>query len=139
MVDIVAAAPGVQLAGDVHSQAADQLAFDMEEEVLVLAGVDKMLEVEGPLDVVERLEDRTRLFAGQQSAFGKQHRARPVDLHLITPVMAFHAFEQRTEDGVLVDLRRKFLVAWRVHLVTFVHSGIRPWGGQAGSCFEARQ
>ena len=61
-------------------------------------------------DVVERFEDGARLLVRQQPAFGEQHGARLVDPHLVAPVMALHAFEQRGEDGVLVDPRRKFLV-----------------------------
>ena len=115
VVDVVAASPGVQLAGDVDAQAADQLAFDIEEEILVLAGIDEAVEVDGLEDVVERLEDCACLFVRQQPAFGQQHGARLVDLHLIAPVMALHAFEQRGEDGVLVDPRRKFLVVCFLH------------------------
>ena len=61
-------------------------------------------------DVAEGLEDPARLFLGQQPAFGQQHGARLVDLHLIAPVMALHAFEQRSEDGILVDPRGEFPV-----------------------------
>ncbi len=57
VVDVVAAAPGVQLAGHLDAQTADQLGFDIEEEILVLAGIDEAVEVDGREDVVERLED----------------------------------------------------------------------------------
>ena len=41
VVDIVAAAPGMELARDFDAQPADQLGFDVKEEILVLARVDE--------------------------------------------------------------------------------------------------
>jgi hypothetical protein len=109
VVDVVAASTRVQLAGDLDAEATDQLALDIKEEVLVLAGVLEPVEIEMAQDVVERIQDGARLLRPEQVAFGEQHGARLVDAHLVAPVVALHALEQRREDGVLVHLRREFL------------------------------
>ena len=118
VVDVVAAAPGVQLAGDFDAQAADQLGLHVEEEILVLAGIDEAVEVDGLEDVIEGVEDEAGFVLRQQRAFGQQHGARLVDPHLVAPVMALHALEQRSEDGILVDTRREFLVVRIAHALS---------------------
>ena len=139
VIDVVAAAPGVELAGDFDAQAADELAFDVEEEILVLAGVDEADEVDGREDVVEGAEDGAGFVGRQPPALGEQHGARLVDAHLVAPVMALHALEERGEDGVLVDPRRKFLIS---HLCAPTLAAgaaalppegaqFAPWGGPA--------
>jgi hypothetical protein len=109
VVDVVAATPGVQLAGDLDAQPTDELALDVEEEVLVLARVGEVLEIETADNVVERVENVARFVLFEQPALGEQHRARLVDAHLVAPVVALHSLEQRREHRVLVDSRREFV------------------------------
>ena len=76
VVDVVTAAAGVELAGDFDTEPADELAFDVEEEVLVLARVRETLEIERPDDVVERFQDDAGFLPFEQSALGEQHGTR---------------------------------------------------------------
>ena len=87
--------------------------LDEEEEVLVLAGVGERRDVGAPLDVVERLEDRPRLRPGEEALRGQHDRARPVDPHLLPPVVLLHALEERREHRLPVHRRRKPLLPRR--------------------------
>ena len=77
VVDVVAASPGVQLAGHVDAQTADQLGFDVEEEILVLAGVDEAVEVDGLEDVVERARGSALASSSSEARIRRAARRSP--------------------------------------------------------------
>ena len=77
VVDVVAAAPGMELAGDFDAQPADELALDVEEEVLVLARVDEAVEVDGLEDIVERAEDGASLRRSSAARIRRAARRSP--------------------------------------------------------------
>ena len=120
VVDVVAGPTGMQLAGDLDAEPALQLGLDIEEEVLVLAGIGECGHVDGGDDVVQRAQDRACLLLRQQAALGQHHRAGAVDPHLVLPVVALHAFEQWRQDRVLVDWRRKHAVVLEARHQTLV-------------------
>ena len=105
VVDVVPAPAGVELPGRLDAEAPLELGLDEEEEVLVLAGVGERRDVDAPLDVVERPEDRRRLRAREEALRGQHDRARAVDPHLLAPVVLLHALEERREHGLPVDRR----------------------------------
>ena len=113
VVDVVPAAAGVELPGRLDPEAPLELGLDEEEEVLVLAGVDERRDVDVPLDVVERAQDRAGLRAAQEAPRGQHDRARAVDPHLLAPVVLLDALEERGEHRVAVHGRREPLLAGR--------------------------
>jgi hypothetical protein len=113
VVDVVPAPPGVELPRGLDPQAPLELRLDEEEEVLVLAGIDERRDVDAPLDVVERAQDRGGLRAAQEAACGQHDRARAVDPHLLAPVVLLDALEERGEHRVAVDGGRELLLTGR--------------------------
>ena len=115
-VDIVAAAGGVHLAGQVPA-GAPQKAFDEEEQVLagaVVAGARDLFEVEA----VERLEKQL-LLGGGQNPLGRQHAGvRIVNLEQRIEEVPLSLFEIRAEDGLGIDGRGEL-----AHWLPALHAG----------------
>ena len=113
VVDVVPAPARVELPRRLDAEPPLELRLDEEEEVLVLPRVGERRDVGAPLDVVERLEDRPRLRPGEEALRGQHDRARPVDPHLLPPVVLLHALEERRQHRLPVHRRRKPLLARR--------------------------
>ncbi|MNZ87530.1 hypothetical protein D3C78_1063900 [compost metagenome] len=69
VIDIVARAGRMQAAGDIDADTGFQFLFDQEEEILDLAGIDKLRWLDGSVYVFERAGDFRRRFGVENSGF----------------------------------------------------------------------
>ncbi len=107
VVEVVAAPGGVELAPEFGPESGLQRGFDLEEEVLVLAGVVGRGEDVGCLDPAQSLCDPRRLGVGQHAGLGQHHAVRAVDAHQRLAEHALGVLVDRREDGAGVDRVRE--------------------------------
>jgi hypothetical protein len=102
-VDVVAAARGVQAAGDVLAARGDQQPFDVEEQILAGAVVRRLPDFRHR-DRVERIAQAPGVRLTDDPALGEHHQVRIVDRHQRRQEQRLGVFEILVED--LGDVRR---------------------------------
>ena len=103
MVDVVAAAAGVQAPGEIGAELPGQLPLHMEEPVLHLAGVWKACRIGLGLDLRQRRQQGCGVGFRKDPGLRQHDRMRLVDRAQRPGEMGLGPLEQRRQDRVPVD------------------------------------
>ena len=109
VIDVVAAAPRVQPAGDGDAEASTQFVLDQAKEVL-FRRVDSELVQSGRnvgFDRVEGIHDRSGVRRREQPRLGQHDGMCEIDADEMPPVVALHILEQRRQNRLAIGGRRK--------------------------------
>ncbi len=103
VIDIVARTGRVQATGDIDADAGFQLFLDQEEEILDLAGINKLRGFDGSVDVFECAGDLGRRIGIENAGFAQHDKVGAVYAAERLYVVVLGAVKQRAQHGFLVD------------------------------------
>ena len=110
VIDVVAAAAGVQAPGEIGGQVLFQRVLDQEEQILDRAGVRGRFEVEVLLGRGQGARDGARLIGLEDPGLGQHHTMSAVDAAEGLDEIGLGPFEERGEHRLLEDGGGEFVV-----------------------------